>query len=440
MALRESKLHLRSRSPGIKLSFCAVVVRILLVLLLLTVALLHLRSAFLAQMALNKNENMAAFESLLKDPDALVMLARAEHLNNAALDKAGKLYKKGLQNFILHVPSWLGLTELFNDSGEVEKAKATLQFAYGFSPKRDDIVWMMAVLADQLNNEQILTESLLWLAANRTGNRQEVFALADLRWPEPEDLLRRFKPESYPDILKYYLRCSESVKAGIVWREMEEKGLVNQEIAHDYINYLIQQNSVAQAGKIWRTYWPAGNSLLFNPAFQEPFIAVPFDWRLTGAEGFSLQGLKTPQGAEVNFDGTRNLQFRLEQVVPLPPGSYRLSGIVETKNLTTDQRPYWIVRSYACDELQVKNTMVPPNSTNSAFAVDFTLPPSCSAVRLILQRDQSFFFDNKIAGMIRLSGLTLLQLDRFADKTTVEERMSDSAEFRPVITKDANEM
>jgi hypothetical protein len=440
MALRKTKLRLLSRLPGLEQLSASGLLRAALVILLAAAALLHLRSAFFAQLGLNKGEHTAAFVSELGNPDALAALARKEHLGNARLHEARILYSLALQNYILHVPSWLGLAELFNDMGDEEQAKDTLRFIHSFAGNKEDVAWMKAVLADQLDEERILSESLQWLAANRPGARQEVFALADLRWPEPGRMMSMFTPDIYPAILAFYMRGKNPHKAGTFWRETERVGLIERKHALDYVNFLIGLKEVEQAGAIWRKYFHDENTLLHNPSFKEPLLGSPLNWRLSGAKGFSRQLLENQNGVKIFFDGTQNIDFQLEQIVPLRPGSYQFSGMIETLDLTTDQRPYWMVTGYNCSEPRVKELMLPANLAAEKFMVNFTLPAPCAAVRLALRRNQSFFFDNKLAGTVIISDLDL-QSRSMAQEPSGEKGTDELLQSRPgLINININKM
>jgi hypothetical protein len=403
MALRQNKKRLFSGIRNGPEKYIQAVFFLLLVL----VAFVHLRSTFLAQLAMNRGANMTNFSSTLADPDALAYLARKEHLNNGNLPEAFRLYRRGLSSFALHVPSLLGMVELYSDMGEQDRAVQTLGYVNKISSGNTDTAWTRALLAYDLDSEDVLASNLVWLSENAPARLGEIFDLANLRWQEPAGVMRRFKPSLYPDLLSYYIRLNEPDKAETVWQEINRTNSMPLESVLEYVNFLLRRDRVLEAGRIWRSAYHSGSSLLYNPALREPFVGSAFAWQITRREGVSWQQLADKGGLRIQFDGTANPSFSLAQTVPLKPGRYVLTGFFRTDGLTTDQLPYWSVTGYKCEGLRVKEDMLPPTSAREKFTLAFTVPDACAAVRLALQRNTSYFFDNKIKGSLVLDSLEL---------------------------------
>ena len=407
MALKKNKQAFLARFPWLKESPRKRLLQGTAILLLLLAGVVHLKAAFLAQLAMNNGTHLDNFSRELTDPDALAGLARKEHLANGNLSKALALYQRSLANFVLHVPSWLGIAELLNDLGQKDKAAAALHSVHTFAANSGETAWSKALLAHELDLEDILADSLSWLAAHHPNKFPEILALADLRWQDTASLMRHFDSGQYEKLLDHYIRLKETEKAGIVWQGMEKAGLLTREIALKYVNFLLQQDEPEQAAVVWRKHWQEGDQLLYDGSFQEPPADSGFAWRITRAKGIAWQQLSDQGGLMITFDGTENTAFRLSQLVPLAPGNYLFRGSEQTSGLTTDQRPFWSISGYECEGLAVKDSMLPPDLERQEFALPFTVPDSCHAVQLSLQRNTSYFFDNKIAGSITLEGLRI---------------------------------
>lgn len=376
--------------------------------LLLLVCLLHLRAAFLAQLAVSNSANALYFSSDLSDPTALTSLARKEHLANANLPRALKLYTRALEHFVLHVPAWLGLAELYNDMGEKEKAVAALRFVQNFAADTEQSAWNKAMLAHQLDQVEMMTENLVWLAKKFPDKRRQVFVLADQRWPDPDEMMAQFDPSLYPDILEYFISINDVPKTGAAWQRLTAAGRPDQKIVLRYINYLLGLDDVSEAARIWRDHYRQDGSLLDNRKLLEPFLGSGFSWRVSKQEGVSWEQAGSDGGLRIRFAGTDNVPFSLSQIVPLEPGPYILSGMTESQDLTTDQRPYWMINGYKCLGLKVVGEMLPPTGPPSPFALEFTVPDGCHAVQIQLRRSTSYYFDNKISGVATISGLDLV--------------------------------
>ena len=411
MALKKNKQVLLAWFPGLKNNPRKILLQGSVLLLLLLAGFAHLKAAFLAQLAMNNGAQLVNFSRTLTDPDALAGLARKEHLANGNLSGALALYKKALANFVLHVPSWLGIAELFNDLGHKEKAATALRTVHTFAANSEEIAWSKALLAHELDQEDILADSLSWLAAHHPNKFPEIIALADLRWQDTATLMRHFDTAQYAKLLDHYIRLKEAGKAGIVWQGLERAGLLTRDIALKYVNYLLQQDKIAQAAVIWRKHFHEGGQPLHDGSFQEPFADSGFGWRITRAKGTTWQQLPDAEGLMITFDGTENVTFQLSQLVPLAPGLYLFKGSRQAKGLTTDQRPFWSITGYKCEGLAVKDSMLPPTMDRQEFVLPFTVPDACQAVQLTLQRNTSYFFDNKFAGTITLEGLAIEPMD-----------------------------
>jgi len=384
--------------------------RIAAMALLLLTCLLHLKAAFLAQLAINSGAGTEYFRSELSDPNSLARLARKEHLVDVNLPGAADLYQKALTHFVLHIPSWLGLVEVYNDMGHQEKARAALHFVQNFAATDEQAAWSRAMLAHDLDELEIMTDNLRLLAAGFPGKRRQVFALAEQHWPEADALLDRFDPVLHPDILEYFIVMRDPAKAATAWARVEGAGVADRKIVLRYVNFLLERENVREAGQIWRKYYGLGDSLLFNRELREPFLGSGFGWRISRAEGVSWRQAAGGQGLEIRFAGSANPLFRLSQLVPLAPGRYLFSATMSSQDLTTDQRPRWLLTGYKCEGLRVTGDMVPPSGPAALVSLTFAVPEACRAVQITLQRSESHYFDNKIAGSVTVTGPDLVQI------------------------------
>lgn len=350
---------------------------------------------------------MATFSHSLTNPDALANMAREEHLQNADLRSAQFLYKKALENFVLHLPSWLGIAEVFNDQGNVRQAIDVLEFIHNRFSNGENTAWSKTLLAATLGQEQILTENLLWLLHNYPAKEKEVFALATISWEEPEILMNKFGKAYYPEILQEYIKHNELEKTMTVWEKMIDSGAIQQDVVVKYVDYLMDQNAFSLAAKVWSNIVAPDEPLLYNGDFTKPIMGSGFGWRLSAPKGSSWNKGAYGSGLEITFDGTENVSFQLSQILPLNPGEYIFKGFIETDDLTTDQLPFWMIKGEQCIGLSKQGEMVLPNQHATEFALTFVVPDNCELVRISLLRRTSYHFDNKIGGKIKVTSLSL---------------------------------
>ena len=415
MDLRNKKIKSLSLLKGIKENPKTTLLNSIIILFLVLIGLSHLRTALLAQMAFIKTQHPSTFTFAQTDPDLLANLARQEHLGNANLNKAQFLYKRALENFVLHVPSWLGLTELYYDKGEEKKAIATLGFVDKIFLNNEDIAWTKAIIADSLDQEDILISNLLWLTEKHPNKKREVFALADLNWNDPRILLNKFGKTYYLDILDYYIKTNELEKTNTVWQKIEKEGLNDNTNSLTYINYLLHNNEFDHAVNAWSSSFKKDDALIYNGNFEEPITGSGFGWRITKGKGISSKQAGYSGGIKISLDGSENISFQLVQTIPLPPGEYEFSSSVETDELTTDQRPFWMITGYQCQGLKVEDEMVPRTHHPETYIIPFTVPHTCKAIQIALHRNKSFFIDNKISGKVTVGKLALTSLSQTID-------------------------
>ncbi len=425
MALRSKK----SSRSGIRKHFArfseatdnpkALLLRYAIIFLLVLTGLFHFRAAFFAQLSQNQGSEMAAFSHSLTNPDALAKMAREDHLWNADLQSAEFLYKKALENFILHLPSWLGIAEVMNDQGKINEAIEVLEFIQNRFKNGEHTTWSKTLLASTLGQERILTENLIWLLNNSSPKKKDVFALASLTWEEPDVLMNKFGKDFYGDILQKYIRNNELDKTLMVWDKIVQSGSIEQTVAIQYINYLLNQKAFSLAAEVWSETRESEDPLLYNGNFAQPILGTAFGWRMSRPAGMSSKTGNDGNGLEITFDGTENVALQLSQTIPLNPGEYSFNGSIETDGLSTDQLPFWQIQGVQCIGLNEQSQMILPDQHDTDFAIEFIVPDNCELIQIALNRKKSFHFDNKIAGMMTINNLKI-QLRKAASSSPVQ--------------------
>ncbi|GAB4342203.1 MAG: hypothetical protein Kow0089_17100 [Desulfobulbaceae bacterium] len=407
MALRNKKSRFRLWVDLLLENPRGILLRAGAVLLVVLLGLQHLRLSFLTQLEINRSGSLAGFARSLSDPDALAWLARQEHLTQANLPMALDLYRKALENFVLHIPSWLGLAEVYNDQGKKAMGIKALGFAQHFAAKNEEFAWSSALLADTLGDEQILLENLRWLADNQPARRRDVFNLAVLTWNDAKTLLPKFEPSYFMEILETYIRNNDISNSWRVWQEMVRTDVDNAVNATRYAEYLLGQKAFQLAAAVWRQSVNTTGTILYNGNFEHEPLNSAFGWQISTSRGASWSRGNYGSGLRITFDGSENTVFHVSQTVPLRPGKYTLSGTFETDGLTTDQKPYWNIRGVECKGLDVSGEMLPASSQQTEFILRFHVPEQCEVVRVSLRRDKSYSFDNRIAGTVIINNLEI---------------------------------
>jgi hypothetical protein len=127
--------------------------------------------------------------------------------------------------------------------------------------------------------------------------------------------------------------------------------------------------------------------------------------------------LKTVQ--KESIDGSKCLRIRfsssnieyshLRQALPIAdPGIYRFEYQAKTLDLTSDQRPYFVLRAFPENgTTYLRADMLPENSSWQKHSYEFRIEPGTKALQLMLIRDLSTKLGNQIQGTLWLDSVSL---------------------------------
>ncbi len=129
---------------------------------------------------LSLEEDTASLERSVRldggNAEASYRLARLYQLNMTGDEKTAEdLYAKSISRSPLLAPSWLGLTELFIESGEGAKAKTTLARADDIIPSSVGLLWESSMLSFSLGETRQAFGKLRKVADADPARRQRVF-------------------------------------------------------------------------------------------------------------------------------------------------------------------------------------------------------------------------------------------------------------------------
>ena len=105
-----------------------------------------------------------------------------------------------------------------------------------------------------------------------------------------------------------------------------------------------------------------------------------------------------------------NIEFsHLSQILPAPAaGNYRLNYYLKTENLTTDQKPHFIIEGYPDPQGTILRTdSFPSSSSWREYSFPFKVNPGIKALRLSLRRSRSAKFDSQIQGSLWLDSVAI---------------------------------
>ncbi|HSX62585.1 MAG TPA: hypothetical protein VLF18_20575 [Tahibacter sp.] len=157
------------------------------------------------------------------------------------------------------------------------------------------------------------------------------------------------------------------------------------------VDRLLHGGEVERAWLLWLALQPPAERsgpLLRNGDFERPGLGSGFDWILRGA-GSTASLRRAPQGSQalrVRFDQRPLQGASAAQTLLLAPGGYRLEGRLRLEAIERSDQLEWRVDCIAPQPRALAAAALPATAADwTGFALEFRVPPDCSAQRLQLQ-------------------------------------------------------
>ena len=386
-------------------------------MLSIAASVLAVRLGSSSELALGKDQ--ASLErSVSLDPwsaEAKYRLARLYQLDLSGSDeRITALYTESLGESPLYAPSWLGLAELYADSGDTGKAKAALAMADGIIPSSPGLLWESSMLSLALGDNPRALEKLGKVAGIDPARRERVF---DICWDlgiGGETILDEVVPmEALPDYLQYLIRKDMKDETYPAWDRAVRDGAAPEALALNYVDYLIRRDDVVKAKSIWDGLYPdAPVSGVWNGGFEKDTEGRGFDWRMSTAEGVEVtydyrNKTEGERSLKLEFSGEKNVDFHnVYQVIPVKPGShYMLTSDISTDGISTRNGIEWVVY---CRSMEVSSVVYTGTTDWTEARLAFDTPPECNYVGISIRRRKSDKLDNLISGDAWIDNVRLI--------------------------------
>lgn len=337
------------------------------------------------------------------------------------LNLAADYFRNAVGVNVLHVDAWLKLAQVETGSGNTETAGDILRFTNDLTRKVVQWKWSQLLLARGLKLDDIFWENINFVIPYGQFQDNALY-LSDMG-NDTTKALDVLESRNLPYYLRWLMKWNRTEDTFRVWRFIEEKQIVDDDLYDRYIHFLISQKEIRRASEIREKY--IGIDGITNPGFELPLSNKGFGWRIRTGTHWDIQRVGSGvihgnYALQVVFSGEENINFQhLSQIVPvLPEKTYSITLWWRSQDLTTDQRPYIEIRGVDCINSHWKSDMAPPATDWKQENILFSIPESCYAVAVSLRRNPSHRFDSKIKG--------ILWLDHFEMK--IMENLSISSE------------
>lgn len=269
--------------------------------------------------------------------------------------------------------------------GDLADALRHYDLALSTSASAPDVLF--PVLAQAIAAPAIRQSVSRMIASGRPWGEDFVDYLADDA-PAPEAAARLFR---------------EVAGSGIAIPEQQRSRLIDT---------LVEKNQFEEARRVAEWRGPRPNALLRNGSFDEaPRYPSVFDWALVSEGGLrsSLQG-SGADGSLEYFGSSGSAGTVAQQLLLLPPGTYRLEGESRDVPRMANGQPYWVLKCLSSSE--AGRIDVPPSATAKRFSGAFTVSQSCPQQNLALNLRAT----RDMAGQTgRITGVDLKPISRSND-------------------------
>jgi Tfp pilus assembly protein PilF len=299
------------------------------------------------------------------------------NLEQPNADLAEKSYQQAIALNPVATEAWLDLGTAYELDGNTEKARAAYLEAKKSYPASADVSWRYG---NFLLRQGELTQSYAELrrAIEADGQRAAAaFSRAYRSNPNIDDLLAQLLPPYYGvyvDVIGEAVSAKQLAVAKTVWaRLLTLHPHLRVDQFAGFVYALQQAGEFSEARRVWDQgtstmnlpplHQPQG-SVVWDPSFESGANGFLFSWTFQPiSQGVSIR-LDTAEkhsGREslrLSFDGKHNpnLEAACTLAVVQPGATYRFSGWIKTKDLTTEHGVGFRIRAYGNTEAPLVNT------------------------------------------------------------------------------------
>lgn len=312
---------------------------------------------------------------------------------------------------------WQELGVAYQAGGRLDLARACFARALTLAPNSSPTLLMAADFHFDIGEEATALD--LVSRSLSDGALMDTAAFADLAYRRVavDRVVERALPDqrSAQAYLGQLVATDRPDDAQRVWRWMTSRGYADEVMARAYFGFLVAKDRGDAAARDWGQYvagrdgdYPETNRV-FNGGFELDPTGSPFDWRID-----VVPGVAAGWDSEVRYAGRRSLRLRFDgttnagelgvgQAVYLPPGRYRLTALVKTAEVTTDQGVR-IGLSGAGVDVATEDVRGSDDwrTVTQEFDVD-----AGRTLRLHVHRRPSIKFDNLVSGTVWVDAVTI---------------------------------
>jgi hypothetical protein len=317
---------------------------------------------------------------------------------------------------------WIDLADAFLDAGQKEDARYCFGRVLVLAPRSAPLLVSVANFYYQIGESKEALPITARILALIPDYDSDIFG-DYIRFADGTDVLRFGLPEgprAAESWLQFLIQAGRLEDAQRTWDWVAERGYPDDELAGEYVEFLIRQGHPDLAASVWaqqmrtRTDDYGKSTYLFNGDFESDFVQSPFDWSITRSEGVEVTRDCIGAGSgkcslRLSFAGTQNVGFAVaSQLAFVRPGIYRFQAFIRTQAVTTDQGiRFRISDAEVPARLDEVFGQFTGSSPWSKVEHDLVVAPNTRLLRIEVVRRPSMKFDNKVDGTAWIDQLKL---------------------------------
>jgi len=318
-------------------------------------------------------------------------------------------------------PLWLDRADVALALGDPPAARRDALRAVHLAPADAAGCERAAVVLLQADGAADAAPLLRCAATLRPEREPAVLDLAAAVYPDVGAVLRTVVPPDANGVGRFLRWAHERDRVGAAalgWRALAALGPSRGDRLR-HVDFLLDHGLVDDAGALWaEAYGAAGPGRVFDGGFETDPVGAGFGWILSERNGARIAITRDAaasgrSGLSVEFQGGNVAFFGVRQVVPVEGGRrYRLSALVRTDGVTSLSGPRLRVEAHpACRGFStVESAELRGTRPWGPVGVEFTTPPDCRGVRILLCRPATDRLDRELRGRVQLDDVALRDL------------------------------
>jgi len=336
-------------------------------------------------------------------------------------------YRKAIALNPLATDAWLDLGTAYELEGKSAEAREAYLQAKKSYPTSADVSWRYGnFLLREGEQSQAFAELRRAIEADPL-RAAAAFSRAYRANPDIDMILSQLLPARqsvYVDVINEALNEKQLAVAKIVWAQliMLHPRLQMRDVDH-LVYELLVAGEFAEARRVWDQGVATMNlppllqpqaSIVWDPSFESGINGYTFAWHFPPiAQGVSVsldksEKLSGSQSLRLSFDGKHNpnLEAACTLAIVQPGTTYRFSGWIKTKDITTEQGIGFRIEDYKSPVVNTREII----GTNPWTFLDqtWTAGPGIRRVQICVFRDPSDNPDVRISGTAWVDDVNLV--------------------------------